>query len=124
MDGAMDVWRISLLSKKTVTRNRTVIYTEQNTWGQSAAISPDDLANVNWTGTGGWDNKIWVPLLASKIITRDGGTYATSYDNYDGYGSPRAITIVFTPKKVEAPSISTSTSMALVDPLARLTART
>jgi YD repeat-containing protein len=92
--GNGDVWRIGLLMSKKVYKSNSLIYAEEYTWSKSASyISTNDLANANWSGTGGrvYDGYIYVPLLTSKSITRDGKTYTTNYSNYDSYGNPGSI---------------------------------
>jgi YD repeat-containing protein len=88
-----NVWKMGLPISKETYLNSSLILSESFSWSQGTQISYDDVANANWSGTGGWvyDSEIYVPFLSSKNITRDGKTYATSYSNYDTYGNPKTI---------------------------------
>jgi len=89
--GNGNVWRIGLPISKKLYKGGSLIFTESYSWSASSSISNDDLANADWTGTGGYvyDSYIYASLLTSKSISRDGQTYTTNYSSYDSYGNPR-----------------------------------
>jgi YD repeat-containing protein len=82
-----------LLLERQVRSGTTVVQSETLTWAAGPSISTDDLPNGNWNGTGGqlYDNEIIAPRLTTRVITRDGGTYTTSYSGYDAFGNPGTI---------------------------------
>lgn len=92
--GSGYVWRLGLPISKEIYQNSSLILTVSYTWTKgSTSISYDDVTNADWNGAGGWvfDDQIYVPLLSTKNITRDGKTYTTTYSNYDAYGNPKSI---------------------------------
>ncbi len=88
-----NVWRLGLPVSKEIYQDGSLILSESYTWTQGTQISYDDIANANWSGTGGfvYDNDIYVSFLSSKSITRDGKTYTTNYSNYDSYGNSGSV---------------------------------
>jgi RHS repeat-associated protein len=88
------LWRVGRLLKKEILDGATVVQTETYTWSPSASISLDDIGNVNYNNMGAflYDDQIFVPLLSSKSVTRDGKTYTTSFSNFNAYGDSGTIT--------------------------------
>ena len=80
-DGSM--WKLGLPKRKEVVGEETTTYA----WTNSSAISNFDYV-VPYVGN---DSAIFVPLLNTKSITRDGRTYTATYSNYDNYGNPETI---------------------------------
>jgi len=78
------VWKIGLLLEKSISGEETVKYI----WTRSEAISYEDEPFPYSTIK---DYSIWVPLLASKTILRDGQSYSITFSNYDSYGNPQLI---------------------------------
>ncbi len=87
------VWRIGIPISRRLNKSGATILTETYSWDKSASISTDDMANADWTGTGGYvyDTEIYVPRMTSINITRDGKTYSTDYSSFDSYGNPGSI---------------------------------
>lgn len=88
--GNGNVWRIGLLKSKKFYKSSSLLQTDNLSWSKSSSISYDDIANADWTGTGGWvyDSYIYVPRMTSESVTRDGRTYTTNYSSYDSHGNP------------------------------------
>jgi YD repeat-containing protein len=80
--GNGSMWEIGLPKSKTIVGEETINYT----WAQSPYISSSQY--ILPVGT---DSYIYVPLLSTNAITRDGQTYTTNYSNYDSYGNPKTI---------------------------------
>lgn len=89
--GMNNVWKVGLPMSKSYSGNYTL--SESYAWTQGTQISNDQLANANWSGTGGqvYDSYIYVPFLGNKTITRDGKTYSTTYSSINTYGDPQSI---------------------------------
>jgi len=87
------LWKMGLPVSKEVQLGNSTISLQTFTWSKGTSISYNDIANANWSGTGGWvyDNEIYLPFLSSTGISRDGKTYTTSYDSYDKYGNPGGV---------------------------------
>ncbi|MCL4476730.1 MAG: carboxypeptidase regulatory-like domain-containing protein [Nitrospirae bacterium] len=76
-------WKYGLPKSKEIIGEETITYS----WTNSPYISTDDYL-IPYCGR---DYDIFVPLIASQAITRDGRTYTTNYSNYDSYGNPQYI---------------------------------
>jgi len=84
------VWKVGLPISKSYTGNLS--QSESYDWSQGTQISDDQIANANWSSTGGqiYDTAVYVPFMSSKSITRDSRTYATSYSSFNTYGDPQS----------------------------------
>jgi YD repeat-containing protein len=84
------VWRIGLLAERTVTEGTTILQSEVLTWRPPLLgdrISDDDQSVGNNT-----DTVIYVPLVGTRTVTRNGRPYATTNTyhttDFNDYGRP------------------------------------
>lgn len=80
------VWRVGLLMQKTI----GTLQTETYTWSPQK-ISDEDNRRPGAFNTR-FDTEVYAPLLAERVVVRDGATYRTNYSNHDPYGNP--VTVV------------------------------
>lgn len=76
-------WKIGLLAERNVGSAQTETYAWDR---QQISPYPTDRGYVNFN-----DTQTYAPLLTQRSISRGGGTFTTSYSNFDGYGNPRSI---------------------------------
>ena len=74
-------WKIGLLAQRTMG-----LQTDTYAWDKQQ-ISPYPLIRA----FGITDTVTSAPLMTGHTITRDGGTYSTTYSNFDLYGNPQTI---------------------------------
>lgn len=89
--GSNNVWKVGLPKSKEYSGAFSL--SETYSWAQGTQISNNQIANANWSGTGGqvFDLVIYVPFLTGKEITRDSKTYTTDYSSFNTYGDPQTI---------------------------------
>ncbi|MDR3580431.1 MAG: dockerin type I domain-containing protein [Oryzomonas sp.] len=88
--GTNNVWKVGLPMSKAYSGSLT--QTETYSWSQGTQISTNYLANANWgSGVTIFDLGIYVPFFSSKIITRDGQSFTSSYSNPNSYNDPQTI---------------------------------
>lgn len=83
------VWRIGLLMQKTIGPLQTPLQTETYTRAPQK-ISDEDNRRPGAFNTR-FDTEVYAPLLAERLIVRDGATYRTTYSNHDTYGNPGTV---------------------------------
>lgn len=84
---AEKMWKVGLLNKKTIGMGGQTAQTETYDWG-SQVISNEDLVRPGYKAI---DTRINRPLMASKTVARDSGSFSTTFYNFDVYGFPQAI---------------------------------
>ena len=81
--GPGTTWKIGLLAERDVGSAQTETYS----WGsQQISPYPTDRGYVNFN-----DVQTYAPILTQRSILRGGGSYTTSYSNFDTYGNPHSI---------------------------------
>lgn len=80
------VWMVGLLMSKQIGSTQTETYT----WS-SQSISIENLARPGEFLTKVDTGAVNAPVLASKVITRDGASFTTNYSNFDAYGNPQTV---------------------------------
>lgn len=77
-----ELWKVGLLVTKTIgTKQR-----EDYSWGwQTISDQQWNIRSFPWTVK--QDGGLFLPKLLSKTITRDGGTYSTTYPSIDFFGN-------------------------------------
>ena len=84
------VWRIGLLAERTVKEGTATLQTEQLTWRPPAL--GDRISEDDQTVGFNHDTDIYVPLVGTRTVTRNGRTYATTNTyhstNFNDYGRP------------------------------------
>ena len=80
-----ETWKIGLLTSKTISSSQTETYN----WTPQLLCQQNDARVFPWVTK--VDTENYVPLLASKTITRDGATFTTSYSGYDAYDNPSTV---------------------------------
>ncbi|WP_455925919.1 hypothetical protein [Pseudomonas putida] len=74
-------WEIGSLMSKTHPGGGSEVYEWQPRLVSSAGYQLLDLGFIR-------DSASWIPVMKSRVITQDGGTYKTELSNFDAYGNP------------------------------------
>lgn len=80
------LWKVGLLMQKQIGS----IQTEAYTWTAQAVSGQQYKRPGAWRATR-LDNSMNAPILASRVVTRDGQTYSTTFGNFDAYGNPTSV---------------------------------
>ena len=83
--GSGDVWKIGLLTYKSLGAEQTEAYT----WSKLFVV--DEPNSRDGTFSSKQDADTYQPVLTQKVITRGGTTFTTGYSGYDSYGNPSVI---------------------------------
>jgi RHS repeat-associated protein len=81
------LWMVGLLAEKQIGS----LHKEVLEWTPQAISAQDYKRPGAWKATR-LDNSTNAPMLASRLITRDGQTYRTTLSAFDSFGNPRTIT--------------------------------
>ncbi len=83
-------WQIGLLVKRTVkSASNSELQRETYTWDKQQ-ISPYPTIRMGGLN----DGVTYAPLLAQKVVRRDGRDYSTTYSNFDQYGNAQTLSEV------------------------------
>lgn len=80
-----EVWKIGLLSQKTIGS----VQTENYSWTPLIVSTQNDARSFAWTTK--VDNNFNHATLTSKVISRNGASYSTTYSGFDSYGNPSTV---------------------------------
>jgi YD repeat-containing protein len=89
--GSGYVWRVGRPMSRELYQNNALIEQETYTWGQGTQISLNHIESAAWGGIIKSDSSVYLPLMTSTAITRDGQSYSTTYSIHDTYGNPKTI---------------------------------
>jgi len=81
------LWMVGLLAEKQI----GTIHKEVLDWSSQAISTQDYKRPGAWKATR-LDSDTHAPVLASRVITRDGQTYRTTFSSFDSFGNPRTLT--------------------------------
>ncbi len=85
-----EAWQVGLQKSKEIRSGTSVLEREELEWRKGAPISTDSFIS-------GLRNDVdtWVPLLAQRVVTREGRTFRTQYtygsSNFNDFGRPNHI---------------------------------
>ncbi len=113
--GTGNVWKVGLPMSKDYNFNGSTL-SEDYTWSQGSMVSYDEISNANWNGSIGsvYDSDIYVPLMSSQAITRDGKSYSASYSSFNTYGDPQSLSETGDQNRTMSISYWTNTSKNIV----------
>ncbi len=88
--GAGNLWKVGLLLRKEIQQTSVTALVETYSWTNQQISAESYYRKIGLTTL--YDPVGYAPLLGSKIITRDAGTYTTTYSSFDTYGNPATVT--------------------------------
>lgn len=80
------LWKVGLLMFKQMGS----LQTEEYSWAQQTVSSQQFRRPGAWQSTR-VDAAVYAPVIAGRVITRDGATYSTTYSNFDTNGNARTV---------------------------------